>query len=796
MNKLSTLAALVALSIPAFSHAQFSTGEDAPAPKQAWEQFNLSKTKTMTLSFRNANVDMVLDAFSRASGITIVRDPLFKDPISLTTAKLVKLAQAFEILNATISLRGFEMKKQGSLIIIQQKKREEPRMNFDPAMFTQNQDKPELRVYKIKHAAASEVARVVNEVFVPAGSSGGMSPFGGMNFGGMTRGRGGNNRFGGFNPMQFMTMGQGQDDNSARASSDDFSNTVIVNAKKNTHSQVNDLIKEIDQPTQAPQTTKVFPLQYANAQDLVSVVQNVLTSNAPTGRGTRPQNNQGGGFFGFFGGNNNRQGQSSVNAETRTNSLIVTATEENVKIVEGLVTALDKDLPVSQTTFVVPLLNARADEVATLMQNAFGQRQNQNRNTNQNRTNQSTRTTNSNTRNNQGQRTNSLIPINDPTAKMGDAMALDLQNTGQDEELRTQFFFGGGGQNNNNQNRNNNQNTLARGADGRLVNTRDLTGQVTIIPDNNTNSLIVVGDPESYRLLQGIIDQLDRVPEQVMIETIILEASLTKNDKLGIEWSLAHGKFLGDNALQGTGSTNYGLNTTTAPEGFNYTLGGGNLQLFLNALRQDDRFQVLSTPRIFTSNNAEAEINISQSVPYVLSTREDANGNLSYNYAFQDVGIVLNVTPRITANGYVTLDVVQTANDLQGFTTFNAPIVNQRQADTKVTIKDGETMILGGIMRKTVTSRVKKLPLLGDIPFLGDLFKSKSTTEEKTELIVLLTPKIVRTSEEAKKLMEEEQNGYTPTLLKELSKEKGTKPAKPVPAPVKTEKGSDKGKRQ
>ena len=172
----------------------------------------------------------------------------------------------------------------------------------------------------------------------------------------------------------------------------------------------------------------------------------------------------------------------------------------------------------------------------------------------------------------------------------------------------------------------------------------------------------------------------------------------------------------------------------------------------MNALETDDRFRVLSAPRIFTSNNVEAEINISQSVPFIVSQREDVNGNFIFNYSFQDVGIVLTVTPRISANGMVTLDVIQTANDLQGFTDFNAPIVNQREASTTVSVMDGETIVLGGIMRRQVRTTVKKIPLLGDIPILGELFKSTSRQDVKTELLVFLTPRIVRTQEDAEAL--------------------------------------------
>jgi len=283
-----------------------------------------------------------------------------------------------------------------------------------------------------------------------------------------------------------------------------------------------------------------------------------------------------------------------------------------------------------------------------------------------------------------------------------------------------------------------------------LVNVRNLQGQVTVIADTNTNSLIIVTEPGNVDLVKQILAQLDKIPEQVMIETMIIEATLDQSTKFGVEWNWIQDKFLGNTGVSGTGATDFNLkDPLNPPRGFKYTITGGNLTGFLNLLKQDTNYNVLSTPRIFTSNNVQAVINISQSIPYVVSQREDSNGNMTFNYSFQNVGIVLTVTPRISSNGMVTLDVNQTADDLQGYTTFNAPIVNQRQAQTTVSVMDGETVILGGIIRNTVSTTVKKLPLLGDIPILGNLFKSTDKSKVKTELLVFLTPRIVRTPEDA-----------------------------------------------
>ncbi|MBV6458125.1 MAG: hypothetical protein HONBIEJF_01248 [Fimbriimonadaceae bacterium] len=766
-NKLIVFALVATLSLGAF--AQFDDGGGS-APRQAWTQFKLPKKK-MKLDFRNANIDMVISLFTKTSGITIIKDPSLTQPITLTSAKQVPLNEAFEILNAALSVRNFEMRKEGNLLLIRQKQQQGGRggssrggSSEDIAAMMQafggGNSNTELKVYDLEFANASQVARVINDVFNQQNNPFGnfnRGNFGGGNFGG----RGGRQPGGGFSLGSQPTV---------RASADEYSNTVIVNAPKSTHSQISDLLKQIDKESDTPMKSKVYKLVYAGADLLQPVVQNVLQSNVPRGRGGANANQPVDRQFSFFpfGGNQNRNNQAagSVVAELRTNSLIVTTTDTNQSLVETVIKELDTEVKLEATTFVFPLENARADQISTLFQQAFGTRQgtrggggntgtanrnNQNRN-NQNRNNQNR----TNPLQGGGGTQSSLTPdemvlaLSDPNADSGDlATSIDVQ------DQIAQFF--GGGQQQQQQNRQN-QGATGRDASGRLIQVQDLTNQITVIPDQNTNSIIVVTTPENAELLRQILAQLDKIPEQVMIETIIVEASLDAQSKLGIEWQFLEARPFDQAGGTAQGNQDFGLRQgTTLPQGFRYTLNTANVTAFVNAMKTDTKFNVLSTPRIFTSNNVEAQINISQRVPFVVSQREDANGNLTFNYDFEDVGIVLTVTPRITAGGYVTMDVSQTANDLQGFTSFNAPIVNQRQADTTVAVKDGETIILGGIIRSTVSSTVKKIPILGDLPLLGQIFRSTDRTNQKTELLVFLTPRVVKNPEDAAKMTEEQR---------------------------------------
>jgi len=809
--RIKTLVFVLAALAPLSALAQFDFGGGESGP--AWSTFKLNPKTKVKLNFPNTGVDMIVSWFSKTSGITIIKDPALTGTLNIVSAKPVVLTEAFSILNTTLGLKNFELKKEGNYLVIRSRQQQQQsRMpSFDPKMLEglgglQGQ----LKVYTIQYANASQVARVVNDVFSTAtnpldqiqqmfqGFGGGGNQGGGrFNRGGFGQGGPGNrgNRngfggggFGGFGGNQAVV----------RASSDDFSNSVIVNAPQAQQQQVGDLIRQLDRQTDQPQQAKVFKLEFASSDDLAPVVQNVLAQNAPRGKGGISAQNvpieqrfQQAARFG-----NAQAAFGTVVSEPRTNSLVVTATDENLKLVEAVIKELDTDVKVSNSTFVFQLSNARADQIATLMQQAFGSRtvngQNNNRNfgtTNQNQ-NRNLNNNNQNRNNNNGNRGGGLGGEQiDPDAK-----DLDL-HTNADGSLPTEVmvqqggFFGGGGQQ---QRRNTGQNgnETGRDANGRLVNIRDLQGQITVIPDVNTNSIIVVATPENMELIKQVLAQLDKIPEQVMIETMIIEATLDSSSQFGVEWKYAQANALGNNTGTGTGEGNFGLQTTTPPlQGFRYTLTGGALTGFINMLQTDKKFQVLSTPRIFTSNGIQAQINISQSIPYVLSTRTDTSGALTFNYAFQDVGIVLTVTPRITSNGYVTMEVTQTANDLQGFTDFNAPIVNQRQADTTVSVKDGETIILGGIIRKDINSTVKKLPLLGDIPILGNLFRSTSKSNVKTELLVFLTPRVVKDADEARKLRDEEfkrmsaptQKTLAPELRRNYDPDKDKKHSNPPP---------------
>jgi len=709
----------------------------------AWDDLKLDSKVKIKLSFRNANIDNVIAVMENASNVTIVKDPALKGPITVTTAHAVRLGEAFHVLNTVLKLEGYEFTRDGQVLVIT---KTAPRAAV-PGPAAPPPPAPEtletvVDWYPLTFANASQVARAINEVFQP-----------------FTPGQGQGNQGRQTQPPRFLLPQLPP----VRASYEEFSNSVIVNAPQAQQTEVATLIKDIDEPQSLDQITKSYPLEYATATDVLPSVLAMLSANVVKGKGWKGNNSLAQQFFGF----NFYQNQNLAVADARTNSILVTGSADLIKVADKVISALDHEMSFTGTTFVFKLKNARADSIANLLTAAFGLRQgvqNNNRNTPITPTNNSFNNTSTRARPAIKLGTGSKLPAPGPAAGATDkSLPVPLQDPNSDSGTLqtsvgvTQTFA---------------KPAIGHDESGRITSVRDLAGQATFVADPNTNSIIVVTAPDNLPLIKGIIEQLDERPDQVMIETIVVEASLDKSKQFGLEWNYAQGK-------KGSIGQTFGLQNAVPPTtGFNYSLTSGGLSAFFNMLQTDTKFQVLATPRIFTTNNMESQINISQSIPYVTSTIENQNGTFSFNYAFQNVGIVLTVTPHITDNGYVTMDVIQTANDLQGYTTFNAPIINQRQAETTISAKDGETIILGGMIRSQITSTVNKVPLLGDIPLLGNIFKSTNLDHQKTELLVFLTPHLVRDPAEAKKLKEDAEKQLSPATKKMMKADPSGKTTK------------------
>ncbi|MCX7918038.1 MAG: type II secretion system secretin GspD [bacterium] len=277
-----------------------------------------------------------------------------------------------------------------------------------------------------------------------------------------------------------------------------------------------------------------------------------------------------------------------------------------------------------------------------------------------------------------------------------------------------------------------------------------LLGQVRIAADKDTNSLIFITSPRNFARLRELVSSLDFARPQVLIEVLIAEKTLNDQTQLGAEWTIfPSGEILGE-WVSSVASTSFNLGSIT--QGLTYSITNKNIQGIIKALKKDSKLNILSTPRILTSDNAAATIKVGEQVPFLTSRQVTDTGSIYYSYQYRDVGITLTVTPHINPDGFVTMTIHPIISKIEETTYFDAPVIANREASTEVMVKTGETVIIGGLMKDDWTETVHKIPILGSLPILGHLFKSTNNIKEKTELLVFLTPHVVRTADELNSL--------------------------------------------
>ncbi|MGJ7519917.1 type II secretion system secretin GspD [Variovorax sp. LT1P1] len=283
--------------------------------------------------------------------------------------------------------------------------------------------------------------------------------------------------------------------------------------------------------------------------------------------------------------------------------------------------------------------------------------------------------------------------------------------------------------------------------------------------DPTTNSLIITASEPQYRQLRAVIDRLDGRRAQVMVESLIIEVNANKAAEFGIQWQTA----IGATGAVGTNSSLAGANifnlssatssTGVAQQpssGFNIGLGttiaGGNvLGLVARALQSNGEGNVLSTPNLLTLDNEEAKIIIGQNVPFVTGQYASTNGNSSTVNPFttverKDVGLTLRVKPQINENGTIKMQIFQEVSSVDQSTRadVNGPTTNKRSIESNVLVENGSIVMLGGLLQDEYSGGTEKVPLLGDVPILGNLFKSEVRSRKKTNLMVFLRPVVMR----------------------------------------------------
>jgi general secretion pathway protein D len=289
-------------------------------------------------------------------------------------------------------------------------------------------------------------------------------------------------------------------------------------------------------------------------------------------------------------------------------------------------------------------------------------------------------------------------------------------------------------------------------------------GEVTIVVDETNNAIVIRALPQDYVKILKTIKMLDIVPRQVLIEVLIAEVGLDANTEFGMEWTVfddyaSLGGYKGVDRLGqnfNLGGLGQDLSKPLTQTGFTYAFASNALEAFLRAYSRENKVNILSTPHILAADNTEASIDVGQEVPIVTSeytptTLQTATESYSRSIEYRDTGILLTVTPRINDKGLVALEVNQEVSDIseQRIEGINSPIILKRQAETSLVVQDGRTIVIGGLIREKTDETQEGLPILSKIPYLGMLFGYNKNTTNKVELLILITPHVVKSFEEA-----------------------------------------------
>ncbi|MGB2824170.1 MAG: secretin N-terminal domain-containing protein, partial [Phycisphaerae bacterium] len=580
------------------------------------------------------------------------------------------------------------------------------------------------------------------------------------------------------NTLQTLYQAQGAAAGAVTIGVDERTNTLIVSAGPTDLKRIEDLIKQLDKVQLTSVTEiRVFTLNHADAAELAQVLTSTLT-NKPAPLTAASPNRQT--LLQFI--RTMEDGKELIatalqegvliTPDARSNSLVVVAPVRNMPLLESLVKALDSTSPRMAEIRVFALVNADAQQMADILTQLFRlQAGAQNAKavsytlvTTQPAAGAAASATVGSTEQDAlsvtvDVRTNSLLiggtkryvelaekviqeldssPAQERQTKvyrLRNAQAVDIQTA-------MQSFLDAERQ----------RLTSTLGTDGMGAAHRLLEREVAVVAEETSNALLLSASPRYFPTIEGLIEELDQPPPQVLIQVLLAEVKLTDTDELGIDWNL----HVNWDSLEKemTGKTEFGL--ASPGNGFNLSLTAGDLTFFLRALKSQNRLEILSRPQVLASDNQQAEINVGQRVPFISQSRVTDQGTTINTIQYEQIGIILRLTPRINPEGFVKLEVHPEISSLDESTVdisegVKAIIINEVTADTTVNVQDGHTIILGGLITTQDNDIEDKVPFFGDLPWVGVLFRATKKKVERRELLIILTPHVMQKIEDADK---------------------------------------------
>lgn len=639
----------------------------------------------INLNFKDAEVDSVIGAFGHLLNKSFVIDPRVRGKISLETPRPVNRAQAFALLKTVLRQQGFAIVDLGDLYKVV------------PEADAKLQSGP----VEIGAASARDGDEVITQVFqLNHESANNMIP--------VLRPL--------VSPNNTITAFPGN-------------NTLIITDYAANLKRLSKVIATLDSPRPAAEV-QVVVIKNSIASDIAVAVSKLMD-----------EGNRGGG--GGPGAGSDPSQRVVVMADPRTNSVLIrSANASKLALARSLVEQLDRPANADQANMrVVYLKNAEATKLVEVLQAVL-----------------------SGESNGSSGGSDSSFGSNSRNRNSGGSMFGDSSSSSSG--LSSSFGDGdsssGGGlgsQSGINRDRGN-QGPMSIKAGGAII-----------AADPATNSLIITAPEPVYRNIRGVIDQLDSRRAQVYIESLIVEVKADTVSEMGIQWQFGTSR-PGQNSVVGgtnfgTGGSNIlavtqnpaalaaagGLNVGVVRNGVSlFGQNFLNLGLLARALETETNSNIRATPNLLTLDNEEARIIIGQNVPFVTGQYATTNNTLSSPFQTierKDVGTMLRVRPQVSEGGTVKMEIAQEISSVVDTSQAAGIITNRRAIDSNVLVDDGQIVVLGGLIEDTVEGGISKVPLLGDIPGLGRLFRYDNRKRVKTNLLIFLRPVVLRSADQA-----------------------------------------------
>ncbi len=717
-----TLVGMITLGLlPPIIHPTAAWAQGAPAaPSTPSSQGGAEKL--ILLNFRDSPLEQVLEFVADLVGRTLIRSPGINATITLKSQTRLTVREAMQAIEAVLAMNNVTLVPMGDkfLKVVQTTAARQEGLSLNLAL---PEDKfPETdalisQVITLKYTELAEVTPIIQSLL---------------------------HGYGKIQPLE-------------RA------NSLLVTDTAVNMRRVMEVLEMIDQPVESKVETRIYTIRYAKASEVASRLNELIAESQAKEERPRVDTSQAGGAqvppaiaalrprtaateaeaaaVAAAAERGIMVGKVKIIADERTNILFVISRAENFVFFDRIVDVLDRPVDPAIAVRVVALEYAKAEEIASILNEFIGA---------------------ASAEKGTGAPEGATAPTGDAADSRSQALRDFIQQRVQQRAAQQTT-----------------DSEESSGSFGRL------SANTKILADKRTNSLLLMGRKSDLDALLEVIDSLDIMLAQVLIEAVILEVNLGKGIESGVDWlqrsvtayqeqikgprgGLAMRQpvySFGGGSVMSAGDSSFraGNSILTQADG-NAALGSGALTYYLTffdlnidavirlaASSRDAR--ILSTPVVLTTDNTEAKINIGEERPVVTSTSTTDTGTQTQNFQYRSIGIDLAVTPRINPQRYVVMEVAQKADNVGGFEMINGnrvPVITKREINAQIAVQSRNTIVLGGLVSNDKTRTRTKIPLLGDIPLIGALFRSDSREEARTELLVLITPYVLLTPDEAR----------------------------------------------